>query len=56
MPTAVETENSTLDELVTWINKLKQAGVSADVAAEVAKDFLIIDYDSCDEEYEDDQE
>jgi hypothetical protein len=56
MPTTTETENATLEELITWIKKLTQAGVSPDVAAEVAKDFLIIDYDTCDDEDYEEQE
>lgn len=59
---AVETKSETnvvLDELVTWVKRLTQAGVSPDTAAEVARDFLIIDYEDShecdDEEYEDEE-
>jgi hypothetical protein len=59
MPAATETEIEIVDELVTWINKLTKAGVSADTAAEIARDFLIIDYEEAheceDEEYEDEE-
>ena len=46
-----------LDEVVHWVKTLNSAGVSADKAAEIAKDFLI---QSCagsseDEDYEDDE-
>jgi hypothetical protein len=58
-------EKSLLDEMVSWVNVLKQAGVSPDKAAEVSKDIIIAimntypeefsdDYDD-DEEYDDDE-
>lgn len=62
MPTKmVETESALdrtlLEEMVVWIKTLKQEGVSADKAAEIAKDFFLAicsgEFEPCcEEEYE----
>ena len=49
-----------MEEMVAWIKGLREAGVSADKAAEVSKDIMIALLNSYaedeDEEYEDDEE
>lgn len=49
-------DRTALNELVHWVKTLNQAGVSPDIAAQVAKDYFIAtcSSDACDEdEYED---
>jgi hypothetical protein len=70
MPTTTKPEmdvdtSPILDELVKWVQTLKQAGVSADKAVEVARDFMLAsmmsecgeaeEYD-LDEEYDEDDD
>jgi hypothetical protein len=54
-------DKALMEEMVAWIKGLREAGVSADKAAEVSKDIMIAllnSYaeDEDEEEYEDDEE
>jgi hypothetical protein len=42
-------QNPVLDELVTWITRLKTVGVSPDKAVEVARDFFLASCESAEE-------
>ncbi len=46
-------DTSVLDEVVHWIKTLKDVGVSADIAAQVTKDFFVAATADSDEEDDD---
>lgn len=51
----VSMDELVLEQLVTWVKKLKEVGVSPDKAVEVAQNFMLASMSvACEEEGEDD--